>query len=68
MRILQHNAEGMTQRVFLDVLYIGAVIDDRSALHIIETVDQVGDRRFSGACRTDKGDFLARLCIQTDIF
>ena len=49
---------------FFDLVDIDAVIADLAVLDIVETVDQVGDGRLSGAGAADKGNFLTRLRVQ----
>ena len=67
MGILQNDTEGVAQSVFFDIFYVNAVVDNRTALDVVETVDQVRDRRFSGSCGTDKSNFLAWFGIQADV-
>ena len=64
MCILQYNTERPAQICFADFVDIDTVIPDLSILNIVETVDQVGDRRFSGAGGADKCDLLAWLCVE----
>ena len=52
--ILKNDTEGMSQVVFFDLCDIDSIITDLSILDIVETVDQVGDRGFSGSGRSDK--------------
>ena len=49
---------------FIDV---DAIIADLTILNVIKTVDQIRDSRLTGACRTDKCDFLTGLRIQIHI-
>ena len=58
----------MTQIIFFDLIDIDTIVADLAVCNIVETVDQIGDRRLSGTGRTDKGDFLARLDDKADIF
>ena len=62
-----NDTEGVAQSVFFDIFYVNAVVDNRAALDVVETVDQVRDRRFSGSCGTDKSNFLAWFGIQADV-
>ena len=65
--LLQDNAEGPAQVRLFDLVDVDIVIADFTALDIVETIDQVGDRRLAGAGRTDEGDFLARQGMQVDV-
>ena len=60
MGVLQHDSERVAQVIFFDLVDIDAVIADLAVLDIVETVDQVGDGRLSGAGAADKGNFLTR--------
>ena len=51
----------------LDLLDVDSVIADLSVLNIIEAVDQVCDRCFSGSCGSYKCQFLSWFCKQTDV-
>ena len=67
MCILQYDSEGTSQIILFDLCNIDSVIADLSFLNIVEAVDQVCDRCFSGSGRTDKCQFLSRFCKQTDV-
>ena len=43
------RSERVAQVIFFDLVDIDAVIADLAVLDIVETVDQVGDGRLSGA-------------------
>ena len=54
MCILQYDSKRSSQIVLLDLININSVITDLTILNIIETVDQIGNRRLTGAGRTDE--------------
>ena len=64
MGILQHDSERVAQVIFFDLVDIDTVIADLAVLDIVETVDQVGDGRLSGAGAADKGNFLTRRSVE----
>lgn len=57
MGVLQHDSERVAQVIFFDLVDIDAVIADLAVLDIVETVDQVGDGRLSGAVLPTKAIF-----------
>lgn len=57
MGILQHDSERVAQVIFFDLVDIDTVIADLAVLDIVETVDQVGDGRLSGAVLPTKAIF-----------
>ena len=65
--LLKYHAQGTAQICFFDSSDIQSVISDRTFLNIVKTVNQVGNRCFSGTGRTYKGKLLTRLCKKTDI-
>ena len=65
--ILQHDAEAVAQICLLDLVDVDTVVADLAVRDVVEAVDQVGDGRLPCAGRADKGDLLARLCIQRDV-
>ena len=65
--ILEHDAERMSQIRFFDLVDIDIVIADLAVRHIVETVDQVGDRSLARAGGSDEGQLLPRLCIQGQV-
>ena len=67
MCILKNDTERPSQVSLLYLINIDVVIPDLSVRHIIETVDQVGDRRLSCAGGTDERQLLSRFCIQCQI-
>ena len=67
MRILQNDAQRLSQIILLDQLDINAIIRDRPLLYIIESVDQIGNCGFSCTCSTDKCHLLTTLSIQLDV-
>ena len=50
MCILQYNSERMTQICFFNLIDINVIVSNLSVSYIIEPVDQVGNRCFSGSC------------------
>ena len=45
-----------------------AIVDEnRAASHIVETRDQVGDRRFAGSARSDQCHYFAGLHFHVDV-
>ena len=67
IRILKNDSQRMTKICLLDLIDVDIVITDLTVCNIIEAVDQVRDRRFTGTGRTDKCDLLTRLCIERHI-
>ena len=59
MRILQYDPKGMTQVVFFDLINVNAVVADLAILNIVEPVDQVCDRCFSGTGTSDESNLLS---------
>ena len=68
MGILQHHAERAAQIILFDLPDIDAVVADFTIRHLVETIDQVGNGRFSGARRADKGNLLPGLCVKDTSF
>ena len=64
MCVLKNDTERMSQVIFFDLCDIDSIITDLSILDIVETVDQVGDGRLSGAGAADKGNFLTRRSVE----
>ena len=58
--ILQHNAQRMPQIRFFDLVDVDAVITDLPVGHIVESVDQIGNRSLSGSGGADEGNLLPR--------
>jgi len=65
--ILQNHAQRTAQLGLVAFLHIDPVVGHLSLLNVIEPVQKVGNRRLSGAGRTDKRDLLAGLRIQVHI-
>ena len=59
MGILQYDSKGMTQVVFFDLINVNAVVADLAILNIVEPVDQVCDRCFSGTGTSNESDLLS---------
>ena len=67
MCILQNDSEGTAQVVFFNLCNVDAVITDLTALNVVESIDQVGDRCLTGACRSNECQLLSRFCKEADI-
>ena len=67
MCILKNDSEGTAQVIFSDFCNVDAVIKDLTALNVVETIDQVGDRCLTGACRSYECQLLARFGKEADI-
>ena len=65
--ILQYHGDMASQTLSCIVFNISAIDRDLSFLNVIKTIQKVGNRRFSGAGRTDKCHFLAGMRIQIDV-
>ncbi len=66
-RILQNNRDRVAQGLFRNVLHVDAIDGNPALIHVIESGQQVDDRRFAGAGRADKGDLLSVLHIEIEI-
>ena len=64
VRILKHHAERTPEVTLFDAAHIYAVIGYLARVHIVETIDKIGDSGLARAGRTDKGDLLPALCIE----
>ena len=51
----------------MDLINVDTIKTDLTILNIIKTIDQVGDRRFTCTCCTNKSYLLSRFCIDLDI-
>ena len=67
MGILKHDTKRATKRIFLNQLDINTIISNHTRLDIVETVNQVGNRRLTSTCRTDKGNLLPLVCIEINV-
>ena len=67
MCILQNNSKRTAQVVFSNLCNVDAVITDFTALNVIETIDQVGNRCLAGARRSYECQFLTRFGKEADI-
>ena len=67
MGILEHHAQGPSQIRLFDLVDVDPVVSDLAVRNVIETVDQIGDRRLACPGSADKSDLLARLCVEADI-
>ena len=65
--VLQYDTQRTPQVCLFDFVDVDAVVANLAVCQIIEPVDQVRDRRFSGSCGTDKSNFLAWFGIQADV-
>ena len=67
VRVLQHNAKRPAQAGLGDMLDVDAVVRDLAVINLVETVDEVGDGRLTGACGAHKRNLLPRLGKQVEI-
>ena len=67
MCILKHNSKGPSQIILFNLVDVDSIVTDLSILYIVETIDQVGDRRLSGSGRAYEGNLLTRLCVKCEI-
>ena len=65
--LLQYDTEGCPQILLADLINVDSVVPDLTIVYIIETIDQIGDRRFSCSGRTYKCDLLTRFRIERHI-
>ena len=62
--VLEHNTQRPAQIGPFDLIDVDTVIADFAVSNIIKSVNQIGNRCFSCACRTDKSNLLPWLCIK----
>ena len=67
MSILQNDAQGPSQVSLFDLIDIDIIIPDLTVRHIVETVDQVRDRRLSCSRRSHECQLLSRLRIERQV-
>ena len=67
VHVLEHDAETAAQIGLADLIDVDAVIADLGVGNVVEAVDEVRDRRLSGAGRADEGHLLARFSIERDV-
>ena len=65
--ILQNHSHRTPQICLTDFINVDVVVPHLSVCNIIEPINQVGNRGFSGTRCPNKGNLLPRLCIQADI-
>lgn len=65
--ILENDSKRSSKIRFFNLLNINSIISDLTILNIIETIDQVRNRRLSGSGRSYKGNLLPRTRFQFDI-
>ena len=53
----------MSEIRFLNLVNVDSIITDLAVLDIIETVDQIGDRRLTCSGRSDECNLLSRFGI-----
>ena len=61
--ILQYDTKWMTQIIFFDLIDIDTIVADLAVCNIVETVDQIGDRRLTCSGRSDECNLLSRFGI-----
>ena len=64
VRILEHHADLPAVVPGVELAHVHAVDPDRAARHVVETRDQVHDRRLAAARRPDEADQLTRLHVE----
>ena len=67
VHVLKHHAERAAEIRLADLVDVDAVVADLTVRDIVETVDQIGDRRLPRAGGADEGDLLARLRIERNV-
>ena len=67
VRLLQDDAHAAAQRVFTDIGDGDAVVEDMSALYLVEAVDEVDDGGLACPCASHEGYLLSRVGIDIDI-
>ena len=65
--VLKHHAEHFSELAPVEVPDVVSVDLDRSAVHIIETHEQLDHGRLSGSCRTDNGNLLSLFYFSGEI-
>lgn len=65
--VLKNHSEQTAQIVAFERLDFGAVDENRPFLDIVKPHQQFDDGGFSGPCRTDDGNFLTRLNLETEV-
>ena len=65
-RVLEHDADGVTQLAQRQIAEVDAVEADRALLDVVEARQQPGDRRLATAGRADQRDAGARLDGQVE--
>ena len=64
---VQDHADGAAQVCFLDFVEVDPVVADLAVRDVVETGDEVGDRRLARARRADEGDLLSGTGIEAHI-
>src|ERR1700691_1380928 len=65
--VLRHDSYALTQRIELRIAHVNAVDEYGSALHVIETRNELGDGGFACSGRTDESDQLTWLDGEGDV-
>jgi len=65
--VLQHHAELPTQRTLRDAPHVDPVEADAPAGHVVESTQQLDQRRFARARLSDERDHLAGLHFEADV-
>ena len=66
--VLEHRAQGVAEIVLPDGLDVDAVKGDHAALDLVKAVDEVGDGGLARAGGAHKGDLLAGIGVDVDLF
>ena len=67
--LLQHNTHRTPQRLQSDVVHVNSVVEQvaLALLHIVKSVDEVDNRRFTGTRSSHEGNLLAGQSIDIDV-
>ena len=67
VRVLQHDAQRTAEVALLDFVDVDGVVPDFAIVNVVETVDEVGDRRFARAGRADERHLLPRFGVNAHV-
>lgn len=67
MGLLQDDAHTLTEGILADIGDGDAVVEDMTALYLVETVDEVDDGGLTGSRASHEGDLLSGVGIDIDI-
>ena len=66
-RVLEHHAEQLAHIVAIDVAHVDAADADSAALHVVETHEQLDERRLASPRGTHERDSLALFDLRAEI-